>query len=124
MPDGRGIDDALSERQEVSRAPAATVAATTPAGVTRSVAAPSHRTRRSGRRVTLHLSHAPLGEVLRLLASEARVGIVLATSLDQPVSLDVSAADPLDVLDALASAHRLEIERQHGLLVVRRAGAP
>lgn len=72
--------------------------------------------------MTLHIARAPLGEVLRLLASEAGLGVVLASTLDQPVSLDVVRADPLAVLDALASAHRLEIEQQGSLIVVRPAG--
>lgn len=77
---------------------------------------------RSGRRVTLRLAHAPLGEAVRLLAGEAGLGVVLADPLEQPVSLDVRRADPRAVLDALATAHGLLVERSGGLLIVRRRG--
>ncbi len=75
---------------------------------------------RSARRLTLRLANAPLGEVVKLLAGESGLGIVLAEPLEQPVSLDVRHADPREVLDALAAAHGLDVERAGGLLIVRR----
>lgn len=121
VPDTSAIDRAIAEPAPAR--PAAGLLAPVATEGPRRIAEPTPPPAlRSSRRVTLRLSHAPLGEVVRLLASEAGVGVVLASSLEQPVSLDVRRADPLAVLDALASAHALDVERTRGLLVVRRRG--
>lgn len=120
-PDPAKLDAAIVEEPAAPRATTLR-APETRASTTRLREASPPPPRRSGKRITLRLAHAPLGEVVRMLASEAGLGVVLASSLDQPVSLDVTRADPLAVLDALASAHRLELEQRGGLLIVRRAG--
>ncbi|MCC6648650.1 MAG: hypothetical protein IT374_24175 [Polyangiaceae bacterium] len=93
-----------------------------PAPTPRRIVDAPERSPRSGRRITLSVSRAPLGEVVRLLATEAGLDVVLASALEQEVSLDVRRADPLIVLDALASAHSLALERNGRALIVRPRG--
>ena len=74
---------------------------------------------RGGARIDVSFRQAPLSEALRLLASQARLQLVIADDLSGEVSLRLRRVRPYDALLALAEAHGADVLRDGDLVIVR-----
>lgn len=111
--------EAWNAEEEKARQPTRTVADAPPSETVRIAPPPAPKEPRSGKRVDVDLSGAPLGEALRFLADAAGKPIVLGRALDKPVSLHLRRADPLAALRALAATHGVVVESRNGVLYVQ-----
>lgn len=76
--------------------------------------------RRARRDVRFH--DARLDDALRMLAEAANLGLVLSGPLAQPIHLELTAVDPVDAIELLATTHDLEVTFRRGVVVVRPRG--
>lgn len=68
--------------------------------------------------VSLQCDNVPLGTVLQVLSEELKLNILLAQSLEQPVSMNIHGVPKSDILNYFLEAYRLNIQQQGELFVI------